>query len=261
MFSQTKQLGILAATGALVVAVGCTGAAGHDSGPSFGTEQPGVGQTSPVRIAVMLDQSGSRRWTRTPELDLQDLTILTQLLRHRGGEIGFGLIRDRSNRGLVRLRIEPPPTAPQPPVEHGNLFEAAERRALYEEKVHEYEKEAGRWASVASRRIEFFLAEIEPLIDSDKDANRTDVWGAVQRTELFLQEDDAGWKATTNKWAVFVSDGADNVGSKPLSLSQAVRTVVVNGSAELGSFESLSPARFESARAAFEFIAATEEGN
>lgn len=154
---------------------------------------------------------------------------------------------------------EPPPPAPKSPSEDGNLFEVAQHRVRYEEQLSKHGLDCDRREKISRRRIKSFLAELEPLLDPDQDAVRTDVWGAVRRAALFLQENDAAWGVTTENWAVFVSDGEDNVGSTPASFPSSVRTVVVNGSAETGALDQLNPLRFESPRAAFDFIAADKE--
>ena len=61
-----------------------------------------------VRAVVLQDQTGSVNWTRTPTLCYEDLKPLVNLVRERSGEVAFGLIRDSSNRGLIRLAVTTP---------------------------------------------------------------------------------------------------------------------------------------------------------
>jgi hypothetical protein len=221
-----------------------------------------TGQASPpqaVKVAVVLDQTGSRTWTRTPEVKLKDLSILIELLCGRGGEIGFGLVRADSNRSLVRLRIDQPPIEPQPPSDRGNAFVLLEQRARHEGQLVTYERLRAGWDQISQSRIDTFLSSIEPLLDSEVLASASDVWGAVRRMDLFLAEDDAAWGGTASRWALLVTDGKDNVGQPVASLSSGARLVVVNGSGSTGELARLNPVPFESLDAAVRYLIAQEE--
>jgi hypothetical protein len=214
--------------------------------------------STPIRVAVMLDQSRSATWTRTPQLGSGDLDAVIDLLRIRGGELALGLIRDRSNRGLVRLRVEPPFAEPEKPRAKGNPFDLEKLRADHANDLAVYRKLQLGWQEQTQEKIAKFKTEIAPLLAQKADAGRTDIWGAVTRAELFLSESDAGWPRSTNRYAVFISDGQNTVKSAPVAIKSGAKIILVNGANSPGSFVGIKVNVFESVPAAFQFICASE---
>ncbi len=199
----------------------------------------------PVRIALLLDQTGSANWTQTPQLRREDLEPLIELVKRCGGELGLGLIREQSNRGLVRLRLERPPEMP----EVVNPLRALKIRPLYEQRRKQWEAES-------AEQIRQFRETAALLLVRPANARCTDLWGAVLRADLFLAEEDAAWGAELSRWPVLVTDGQHNCGAGPVSIRSQPSFVVVNGSASLGDLSPLRPLRFESVPAAFRFVVA-----
>ncbi|MGQ9635818.1 MAG: hypothetical protein ACUVXB_16460 [Bryobacteraceae bacterium] len=229
----------------LTLLAGC----GRDShAPESAVRAGGQAVCAPVRIALLLDQTGSANWTRTPQLRPEDLEPLIELVKRCGGELGLGLIRDQSNRSLVRLRLEQPPEPPGA----ANPLRAVKARPAYEKRRRQWEAETaeqiGRFREAAAR-----------LLAQPADARCTDVWGAVLRADLFLAEEDGAWGAELSRWAVLVTDGQHNCGGEPVRMRSQARVAVVNGSASLGSLAALKPARFESPQAAFRYLIASAE--
>ena len=99
-----------------------------------------------VRAVVLQDQTGSVNWTRTPTLCYEDLIPLVNLVRERSGELAFGLIRDSSNRGLLRLAITTPePVELQTPaVWSANPFIANRERAAFSRSSRHGRRSANR---------------------------------------------------------------------------------------------------------------------
>jgi len=221
---------------------------------SCGRQQNASGQQAvetncaPVKIALLLDQTRSTNWTRTPQLRPEDLELLIELIKRCGGELALGLIRDESNRSLVRLRVERPPETPEAP----NPLRALKARPLYERRRKEWETET-------AEGIRRFREAAAMLLERPADAGCTDLWGAVLRADLFLAEEDATWGAEISRWAVLVTDGHHNCGHGPVAMHSGARLLVVNGSASLGSLAALKPARFESPQAAFRYVVQAQE--
>jgi hypothetical protein len=206
----------------------------------------------------MQDQTGSTSWTRTPALSYDDLTPLIEVLGECGGELAFGLIRDMSNRSLVRVRLTAHPTEPLAAELPHNRFRAALAKAEQEKNHSKFEAKYDEWLAEMQSRLAEFRAAVEPLLTPGKYADRTDIWGAVTRADAFLAEDDASWGQKTHCWAVFLSDGEANVKAPFEQMRSKTKVLIVNGSASLGVFEKLGAIRFESTKAAFEFIVASE---
>jgi hypothetical protein len=212
----------------------------------------------PLRVAVFPDQSGSANWSRTPRVSVEDLQILIAAISERGGELAFGLIRDRSNRGLVRLRIELPPTPPKKPDKNGNAFRKAQEMQAYKAKYAQYQRQYDGWQQDKGARISAFLSTVEPLLALQADARQTDIWNAIARADLFVSERDSSWPLSPRCFIALISDGADNVKARKVTLNNDVTLVLVNGSKSVGSLTALRPVLFESTQAAFRFITNAE---
>jgi hypothetical protein len=216
-------------------------------------------QRNPIRMAVFQDKSGSANTTRTEQLTEQDFASPIGLLRCTGGELAVGIVDDVSNTSLVRLRIEPPPTAPVV-LDVSNVFERAQQDAAFQERLNEYKEGVNKWRAETDSRAGAFLARISEVLQQKSNAKKTNVWSALSRADLFLNESDATWPRSTRRYAVFNSDGVDTARSKPVAIKSGARLIVVNGTGSTGVFQSLNPERFESVQAAFQFISAKEKG-
>jgi len=234
-----SSLTILAVEGLLIL--GSCGRQHNDGGP----KAVGI-SCAPVRIALLLDQTDSTNWTRTPQLRPDDLDPLIEVIKRCGGELGLGLIRDQSNRPLVRLRLERPPEAPMAV----NPLRALKARPAYEQS-------RAQWLAESAEQIRRFQGAARVLLERPSHARCTDVWGAVLRADLFLAEEDPVWGPELSRWAVFVTDGQHNCGTAPVAMPSGARLAVVNGSASLGALSRLNPLRFESPEAAFRFVEAS----
>jgi hypothetical protein len=214
---------------------------------------------SPVKVAFLQDKTGSANWTRTPQPTLDELQMLVDLLCHAGGELGVGLIRDDSNRGLLRLRIEPPPEDVPKPTKTGRPFADARRMEQYRNDKAVFQQRLAAWHAETEGRIARFRKDAQPLLDQRSDARSTDVWGAVRRADVFLNEDDTAWHRPTHRWAVFATDGLHNRRAvKAAVMKNGARIMVINSDAQFGSLALLHPEPFESIEAAFRHLRAAE---
>ncbi|MBN1548393.1 MAG: hypothetical protein JW902_17215, partial [Syntrophaceae bacterium] len=169
----------LALAGASIIS-GCSAGRSVDASVS---SEPLASSTqqdySPVKIAVFQDQTGSTSWTRTPQLTIESFYPLIELLGLSGGEIGVGLIRDRSNKSLLRLKIDPPPAMPCQGKKPSNPFLAAQYEASVKAKTREYEELLSQWQGEMEQRIAAFITALEPLMTTTPDAGHTDIVGAM----------------------------------------------------------------------------------
>ena len=238
----------------------------------------------PVKIGAMLDKSGSASWTRVEQPRVQDFQKLLPLLLENGGELAVGVICDNSNRSLVRVRIEPRPVLaasgfhnpqmPEEPVNQGNAFALRKLREEYNEKLAEYNElrdadlqvlddhrqKLQQWESESEERKERFIALLDPLLERPVDCPSSDIWGGIRRAELFLAENDAAWSMPSRRFAVFITDGLDNVGVRPTSIGSKAEVLLVNGAGSAGVFEKIEHKAFESVSAAFLHLTASTKG-
>jgi hypothetical protein len=214
----------------------------------------------PVRIATLQDKSNSSNSTRTTQLTADDFVVPINILRCTGGELSVGILDDTSNRSLVRLRIEMPPTAPTPP-QASNVFVRANEGADYQRRLDEYNEDVGKWAAETDKRVKRFLAQVAELLKQPPTARRTSVWNAVARADLMLNESDGTWPQPTRRYAILNSDCAETAGTKPVVVKSGAQWIVVNGAGSVGVVaEALKPEQFENTAAAFQFIRAKELG-
>jgi hypothetical protein len=150
------------------------------------------------------------------------------------------------------------PPQPSEPSEKENPFEALKRQLEYKQKLAEYEEKHRAWQAKVDQQVLKFKDDITSLLNQKADANNTDVWSAVLRADLFLNESDAAWRQPTHRYLVLITDGLHNTKSTPLPMKSGAKVLMVNGAASLGSLERLNPQRFEAIASAFQFIGATE---
>lgn len=214
--------------------------------------------TPPVKIACLADKTASTGWTRVQQVTVEDLDPIIDLVCDRGGELAVGLIRDSSNRGLVRLSVPQPPEAPTEPDQHMNPFLLAEVQAAYTKKLRAYQEDLNQQRARVEERLSEFSEQLQQLLEQPADAQRTDVWGAIVRGELFMGEPDDAWKVPPRKYIIAATDGLDNVRQKKVGLQSGARLLIVNSSASLGDLTVLKPLRFESVSSAVQYLVSYE---
>lgn len=214
-----------------------------------GVALDGTTMNSPLRVAVALDKTGSSEPNGVSSVTVDDFSALIGLIRNRGGELAVGLIQETSNRPLLRLRIEPPETEGTPGAET-NPYRRAEMQSSQRHKDSIRAKEL-------DDQITNFKRDLAARTSIPANAQRTALCEAIQRVDLFLQEESA-WR-DVQRFAVFVTDGEDNVAKSPCSpMKSDSRLILIKGVGELGAFKNWSPLVFESPRAAFSWIESTQ---
>jgi hypothetical protein len=116
------------------------------------------------------------------------------------------------------------------------------------------------WARDNQFRLGQFREPLRDLLDHPVSAKVTDILGAVQRASLFLVEPITEWRKPPLQFALFVTDGLDDVHAPYMPLPVGTRLILVNGSASLGALASLRPVRVESFEAAVRYIAMVAKG-
>ena len=220
----------------------------------FGAAALFAAEPRPLRIVVQVDRTGSTVVNRVPPLAVADFAEIFDLILQNGGEIAVGVIRDRSNRPLLRCRVEQKPVRhAQAPPDKMNPFLRQRLMREYLAQKNEEDQAESAWKDQSQRRIDLFRAELQGLLETPL-AGHTDIHGAVLRSDLFLAEPDDGWRAATRRFAVIHSDGIDNVREPAVAMRSGAAVLVVNGSASVGALAPLNPTRVESFAAAIRYI-------
>lgn len=213
----------------------------------------------PVLCALFDDKSSSMKSARVNPLREEDLIALIKTLRTTGGELAFGLIGDSTDRPLLRLRIPTPPPRPQKP-EIQNAFERAEEDALFQQQLEQYEADMKNWSADIDQRTSSFIDAVRPRLREQAIAKTSPINSALIRSELFLNEPATAWNKAPRRYIILNSDAIDTTKTAPATIKSGATVMLVNGNGSLGTLQSLEPIRFESIKAAFDHIAATEIG-
>ncbi|MGK7922115.1 MAG: hypothetical protein AB4080_19130 [Trichodesmium sp.] len=236
-------------------------------------------QSLPVQVAIIMDKTGSVNWSRIEQPQLQDFQLLLLLLKKHGGEIAVGTFCYDSNRPLARIRVEQQPVlvnagfnhpvAPVEPTNQGNAFTYREQKNEHKQKLAEYEtlrqndlqilasyqNSVQQWQSQSEAKIqEFMTTQLQPILSHPVNCGSSDIQGGVNRAKLFLAESDETWRQTPQRYAVFITDGLDNVGIQDAEFQSNAEVLLVNGAGSKGIFENIEHKAFESVPAAFQYL-------
>lgn len=212
---------------------------------------------APIRVATMLDKTGSANKTRTQQPGADSFKPVIERLCVSGGELSVGIIRDNSNRPLLRLRIETPPAPVKPNDDKEDYADVlAEKQDEYDKKLRAYKQEYKAWEEETERRVAQFTTDLQPLLNQPANARHTDVFNALFRADLFLAEQEVGFKKPSQKFILLNSDCQDNVGisAKRLTLQSGAQVIVINGVGSIGPLKSFKPVLFESLDAAMRYV-------
>ena len=138
---------------------------------------PEQGVSRPVRIACVQDKSGSAAFTRTPQLDRDDLAPLIGLLRERGGEVGIGIIHGSVRMRMARIRIDRPPSPPATsPAGSENPLDEAEQESTRHADQVAYEKRLTDWETEVNNRLQTFYSDLAGVlkVPSDSRSSRSE---------------------------------------------------------------------------------------
>ena len=115
-------------------------------------------------MAMIQDKTLSAGETRTPQLKLEDMDPLVELLGQTGGEVAVGVIHDRSNLTFARLRIEAGQEEPVAPVQADNPLERRNQRTAYRKQKETFDKQQQAWQDEMQTRIGEFRKLMDPML-------------------------------------------------------------------------------------------------
>jgi len=210
----------------------------------------------PVRVAALVDKTGSANQNRTPSLVPADFAPLYDLLKLCGGELAVGTFTSHSNRPLLRLRLEgrvalPAPTDPRMnPLEYDDRHaEELKLRARAEGLNRERD---GR----AAEAIAAFDAALGEMLSEPASAPCSDIAGGIRRAALFENEPATSWGDTPPlNYLASVGDMEHNCGSPTLAPMPETRILLINGTPGDGILAGHNITRLESFDAAVNLIA------
>ncbi|OYD87589.1 hypothetical protein CDG77_28540 [Nostoc sp. 'Peltigera membranacea cyanobiont' 213] len=236
--------------------------------------QPPIAPPSIVNIGI--DQSGSMQTARVAEAKLTDVELVLKSLSRTGGTFAMSSICDRSDRPLIRTTFpEPPrlnitaiPAPPQrPDTSRGNPFKhQKELKTYYKDaktypeqitaiytQLNSYQQQIEQYYTNNQQRINALKSQLQTVFKQPRNCQATDIQRAVQRANWLFNEPNT-LSQMPRKYAVFITDGLDTFSVQPIQL-KADQVVLVNGSSDVGVFQSIEHQRFESPNAAFSTLA------
>lgn len=207
-----------------------------------------------LRVALFIDQTGSMEQARVQRVSAEAIAPLLDRLQTSGGELGVGLIRERSDAPLARVFVPPPPAAPILRPRHAsNIFEKAKEQRRQDEERARYTTRQKAWSADATARINAFQESIAPLFENT-DAPATDIHAALLRADIFVSEPNAFAQSAENV-VILVTDGVETVDPQtPAHFSAPAELLLVNGTGSEGQLEALHPIRFEALDAAIRYV-------
>jgi hypothetical protein len=182
----------------------------------------------PIYIGLAYDISGSVAEIGLQEMTPDYLTQLLSILSDHGGTMAFGLIDDKAFEPLLRLELSPV---------DGRLDERAQQNRKNQEAV-----------------ISFQSMMIEK-IQKPRNAQHTDINGAVARFRLFFEEPTI--PSNAEKIALFITDGIDTGPWRKLEIKMPSTVKVYTVGIESQMAKKLfgeRVIRFESIDAAIKYI-------
>jgi hypothetical protein len=227
--------------------------------------------TTPVKIVVAIDQSGSMQDARVNYVNFADLQSIFLKVEESGGEIALSAICDRSNRPLERLLFPEPPkldekllTLPAPVsqlADEGSPFEKEEREKAHAAKLASYnseidqksreiaahKKQLQQHREESQKRIEAVKPDIEKILKTPRNCQATDIQSSLNRAKWYFEE---ATPKSHKRFALFITDGLDSFSEAPANLPADARVILVNGSVNVGIFGKIKHDRFESPKRA-----------
>ncbi len=190
----------------------------------------------------------------------------------------IGICSD-SNFPALRIRVQPRPyfnpnsftslNKPNPPDTEGiSPFKVEKIQQEYQLKLDRYnqseaeklqaislyEQDLKQREVIVDREFDQFKTQLQPLLEQPATCQNTDVWGALNRIDLFLNEDTSTWNLQPRNFAVLITDGEHNTEHQPFQMQSNAEILLVNGAGEVGVLDSLNYKAFEAPSSAFQYL-------
>lgn len=254
MKSFYRIIGFLSVLALCQLFVGCISETGQTTAVTNPVSNSAV-CSSPILAGITVDQSGSMKWSGTPQVTVEDLMPLIEQLNSCGGEIGLTFVRGKSDLGIERLLFPELPPQPSKPVqkEDEETYEFDDRLAEFNRQEIEREKAVEKQKGEMAQKIDAFLKRIKPLLEKPLQGG-TDFNTAVGRADVFLAESDSVWQVAPTKFLIIVSDAIDTKKQAKNPFKSGAKVLWVNATTNEKILADLKFTRFESFASAVRFI-------
>lgn len=164
---------------------------------------------TPIRIAVVIDESSSMTSSGTAPVKTEELRPLIDALANCGGSLGVGFVREVPHPGMERIDFPQPPLLPADPVmqEDEQSYEFDDRVASFNQLRLDRVDSIKNALENKKPEIDRFFRKIDDLLARPA-AKGTDLNSALNAADLFLSEPvkNPDWQETL----IVISDGLDN---------------------------------------------------
>jgi hypothetical protein len=216
-------------------------------------EQPKVmSDPSQVKVIIVIDKTISILNNSIPRVSKYELNDLLDYISMYGGEIALSNISESSKDDLVKIRnhafIKP----------HRKKGQTA---VQYSQELYEYEAKTKN--KNFSNRLNSFLNDekVDKIYDYSNLRKSSDVVGAIEMAHLYLTEPDLSWNDDICKYAIFVTDGEENIGKYELPEKFEGNIILVNRTQKPGIFANLKYQQVTSFDSAIRLIIEKSENN
>ena len=236
--------------------------------PAAANLQPSAILSSPVRIYVAIDRTFSVSASKIPNLKLNNLQPLIELVKKVGGEIRVAEVCTSSAR-LNSFYLPEPPLAPQTPTpmpKSGtvNPLELPKLQKQYDLQAKVYQQQLSAYRqAMASRQQEAqqnsaeFTTKISKVLAQPANCQASDVVGTNERGDLYLSE-AGNWRQPPRNIALLITDGLETAQNNPKQVKFASnpQVLLVSSGGKAGILQPLLGGNkpYESIEGAVRFI-------
>lgn len=241
----------LVASLCLLATVGCS----RPSDAAHADPATVAAATPPVRMVACHDQTLSmdRLWSQA--LTIEHVRACAEIVKRRGGDLLFLLIRSHSGKTPgPTFHADPPAPPPRPPTKGGDAFDDADAAVRYQKVRESYEERERQRLAEADAAIEVFIAEVEPLLALEPDRAGTDLARMRERAARFFDDPALPHELTPDFYLLATSDGKDTVKAAPIRRFSKPVSVLLVSAAGPGVFAGDKPIVFSSITAAIRYL-------
>ncbi len=231
--------------------------------------QPSVVLSSPVRIYVAIDRTVSVSASKIPNLKLDNLHPLIELVKKVGGEIRVAEVCTSSDLRLNSFYMPEPPLAPQAPVpmpksgtvnplERPKLQQQYDLQATaYQQQLSSHRQAMALRQQEAQRNSAEFTSKIGKVLEQPPSCKASDVVGTIERGNLYLSE-AGNWRQPPRNIALLITDGLETARNNPkkVEFTSKPQVLLVSSGGQAGILQPLlgSHKPYESIEGAVRFI-------
>ena len=237
--------------------------------PAVANSQPPAVLSSPVRIYVAIDRTVSVSASKIPNLKLDNLQPLLELVKKVGGEVRVGEVCTSSDLRLNSFYMPEPPQAPQPPaampkpgtvnpLELPKLQQQYDLQAqAYQQQLSTYDRAMAARQLQAQRNSSKFTSKISKILEQPPSCKASDLVGMVERGDLYLAE-AGNWQQRPRNIALLITDGLETARNNPKKVEfiSKPQVLLVSSGGQAGILQPLlgSHKPYESIEGAVRFI-------